>query len=178
MKFKTLDNTILRGFLFGLSLCVFAACGDDTTEEPAPAGEEEGEESPEEEACEHMVEGPSTAATAGATPDAAQDITAEHTRVDITLVDLESGEKGGSVTYEAAEEAEAAIFLNKDIPLVITDAQGNTLEIEGSAEVTLCDEVTVVHTVDMPLGVATLTFGPTTEADVSVVIEAGEHEDE
>ena len=124
-----------------------------------------------------MIEGPNTAVTAGADAASAVDATAEHTRVDITFVEVEGG-KGGVVTYAAEADGDYAIFLNADVPLTIADAGGNAVEIEATSGVDLCEEVVVKHTVEFEVGLYTLTFAGGTVDSVSAVIEAdGEHEE-
>jgi hypothetical protein len=68
-------------------------------------GEGEGEEDPFAEACEHMAEGPANAVTASLDVASLPDVSAPHTRHDVTLVDVDGGgegvDVGGSVAFAA-----------------------------------------------------------------------------
>lgn len=141
--------------------CADGGDGDDD------AGEEEDIT---EVACEHMIEGPASAHDA-TTSAPFPDVTAEHTRHDVALVDVAGG-KGGSVAYEAASETDYAVFLSVDIPIAFYDSSGAELAVEESAAVDACDEVAVQKTVELPVGTVELRLGPTTETSVSLVIEA------
>lgn len=149
-----------------LSTALLAGCGD------------EAEENIDVEGCEHLKEGPSSFVTASATTTNLSVVKDDHRRYDITLVDVTGG-KGGSVSFNAAEEADFILFTNEDVQVAIKDANGQTVEIEESAKSSSeCTEIKGRHTIPMKVGAHTLTFGPTSAATVSIVIEAGEHDHE
>ncbi len=174
-----LNKNLFLMLLMSMMTALAIGCGDDSTEDTNPGTDnEEDSEELEIEGCEHMKEGPNVGVDAGADQAAAVDATAEHTRVDITLAAIEGG-NGGFVTYEAEGEGDYVFFLDKDVPLTITDAQGTALEIEESGPVDLCTEVVIHHVVELPLGVVNIQIGPTTETTLSMVVEAGgEHDHE
>jgi hypothetical protein len=158
----------------GLVALFAVGCGEDADD----VSVEEGEESPEEEACEHMAEGPAQAVTASAVVAEAPDGTAEHTRIDVALVDV-SGTVGGFVNYEAAEDGEYVFFLNDDSAFTLRDAVGVPLASESSGPVAECGEVVVFHQYDLEVGTYIMDFEGSDETSVSVVVEAlGEHSDE
>lgn len=131
-----------------------------------------------EEGCEHMANGPSKAVTAvaaltGTVPDA----TAEHTRVDVALIDFE-GAKGGYIRYEAAETGDFAFFVDSDATVALLDDQGQPVAFEGAgAAVNECSEVALRYTAELTAGSSyRIKIGPTDATTVRLVIEhdAGE----
>jgi hypothetical protein len=147
-----------------LSTALLAACG--------------GGEAADVEACEHLKEGPASSVTASATTNGAPAVSNDHRRYDVALVDITGG-KGGTVTFAAAEAVDYILFTSADVPVAIKDANGMTVAAEASAKNSSeCTEVKGRHTVPMKVGTHTLTFGPTTETSISVVIEEAAHDDE
>ena len=142
-------------------------------------GDEEGENA-DAEGCEHLQEGPVSSVNASASTSGAPAVNNDHRRYDITLTDVTGG-KGGTVSFAAAEEAHYIIFSNADVPLAVRDANGQTVSAEESVKSSsACTEIKGRHTFPMKVGTHTITFGPTTEDSVSIVIEeeAGEHDHE
>jgi hypothetical protein len=138
----------------------------------------EEEESVDVEGCEHLKEGPATAVTATATATGAPAVKADHSRYDVTLVDVTGG-KGGTVTFAATEEGDYVLFTGTAVQVSVKDANGAAVGIEASATSSAeCTEIKGRHTIPMKVGTHTLTFGPTPQATVSIVIEAdhGDHE--
>jgi len=141
-------------------------------------GGEEEEENVDVEGCEHLQEGPSTAVTATAATAGAPAVKDDHRRYDVTLVDVTGG-KGGSVTFAAAEEGDYVLFTSADVQVAITDANGQAVAPEASVKSsTECTEIKGRHTIPMKVGTHTLTFGPTTQTSVSLVIEPAAHDHE
>ncbi|MFP2924659.1 hypothetical protein ACLESO_05465 [Pyxidicoccus sp. 3LG] len=161
-----MNKKLLAALLMSTALLA-TACGDD----------EEGEENVDVEGCEHLQEGPATPVTAtltGTPPSVSND----HRRYDITLVDGTGG-KTGSVSFAAAEATDYVIFTGADVALTVKNASGATVEIEESTKSsTQCTDIKGRHVVPMGVGTHTLTFGPTTAASVSVVIEEAAHDHE
>lgn len=129
-----------------------------------------------EHACEHMTNGPATAVTAvvnGTGPD----ISAVHTRFDITLTDTLGGKKGGYVLFTPAEHGEWAIFLDKDIPLTVVGHDGSVVTAEDDdLHLEKCAAIVAGAAYDLHEETYTLVLGPTTEETVSLVMEEGDHE--
>lgn len=125
------------------------------------------------EICEHLAEGPAASVTAAESmPPAISD---DHKRYDVTLIDVNS-QKGGSVTFASGEAGEFIFGLNKDVPLTVKDASGTTVAAEATARsVPECDAVKARYAYDLAVGTYTLTFGPTAETSVGVVVEHGAH---
>lgn len=167
-----MNRTITLTTILSLAL-LLAACGDDHDDH------DHGEESLEFELCEHMKEGPSAAVTAADDAMASlDDVSTEHTRHDITLVDM-GGMMGGFVAYQAAEAGDYVIGINdSSIPLKVWDGTMTELTIEGTAPNDECAEVQENRTVELGVGMYILEFGPTAASQVQVVIEHGSHEDE
>ncbi len=129
------------------------------------------------EACEHLQEGPATPVTATTASTGAPAVSNDHKRYDITLVDA-SGGKGGAVSFAAGEAGDYILFLGADIPMKVTDSAGGAVSFEESTKSsTVCGEVKGRHVVPLEVGTYTLTFGPTTEPAVSLVIEEAAHEE-
>lgn len=141
------------------------------------AGCAEEELTPSDEACEHAQKGPASAATASTVADStAGDVSAEHTRHDIAFVAVDGG-NGGFVQLDA-EGGELGFFLTADVPLALFDGNAAPVAIEERLEETTCPEVIVSHHVELPVGKVFLSFGPTTENGVSLLVEPlGEHTD-
>lgn len=155
---------------FTLAIIALAACGGS---DPADGGVDL-------EGCEHLIEGPSTSIDASATAVDAPAISDDHNRYDINLVD-DGGQNVGSVSFAAAETGDFVVFLGQDVPLSITDSDGAAVAIEDSATSSPeCAEIRGRHVVELEVGTYILSFGPTAESVVQVVIEhdAGEHDDE
>lgn len=159
-----MNKKLLAALLMSTALLA-TACGDD----------EEEEESADVEGCEHLQEGPAvalTATTTGTPPAVGND----HRRYDVTLVDGTGG-KTGSVSFAAAEATDYVFFTNVDVPLVIRNSSGTVVDVEehttSSAE---CADIKGRFVVPLTVGTHTLTFGPTSTATVSLVIEESSHE--
>ncbi|MDY7224848.1 hypothetical protein [Hyalangium rubrum] len=147
-----------------LSTALLIGCGDE-------------EENIDVEGCEHLKEGPSSTVNASATTTNLSQVKDDHRRYDISLVDVTGG-KGGSVSFSATEEADYVLFTGADVQVAIKDANGQTVAIEDSkTSSSECAEIKGRHTIPMKVGLHTLTFGPTPQASVSVVIEAAAHDD-
>jgi len=160
-----MKKKLLAAFLLWSAL-VSAGCGDDPSEE----------EGVDAEACEHLQKGPASAVSATLGTDAPPAIRADHRRYDITLADGPDG-KQGSVSFAASEAAEYVIYTNADVPLTLTTASGEPVEIEESASRSEgCADIKGRHVVPLTVGTFVLTFGPTAEATVSVLIEEAAHD--
>lgn len=130
------------------------------------------------EGCEHMTTGDAVAVTAVASGSATVPTTNEpHKRYAISLP-AKDGQYEGIVKYNSGEEADFVVFLDRDVPLRVFDAEAKEVEIEESASFSVaCTTIKGRHVVPMGVGEYTLFFGPTTAASVSMVIEESEHEE-
>jgi hypothetical protein len=103
-------------------------------------------------------------------------VAANHTRYDVTLVDV-SGGKGGVVTFASSKATDFAFFMNADVPLKLVDASGTEARAEStSTSSAACMEIKRKHVVPLKVGTYAVTFGPTTVDKVGVVIEEAEHD--
>lgn len=156
-----------------LSLSLFAvACGD--SEDPDHDAHSGEEESIEAEACEHMVDGPATAVTAGATEADAANTSVDdwkHKRVDVALSDDGSGGFAGYLTYEAAETAEYVFFTSGEFTVQIDGA-----DAEATNAVAECTDVQSGLVFDLEVG-EHVVFINSTSNSVSLIAEevAGDH---
>jgi hypothetical protein len=138
------------------------------------------EETVDTDACEHLKEGPASSVTASASATGAPAVSNEHRRYDISLIDVADG-KGGSVSFAVAEATGYTLFLTGEVPVNVRDANGQRIEVvasgTGSSE---CSEIKRRHLFPLGVGLHSITFGPTTESSVSlVIVESGrkpEHE--
>lgn len=152
-------KAFMKRAVIGCVVAFALACGGTTTPEP----------SPDAEACEHLKEGPATSVTAAAMNGPA--VSNDHRRYDVTLAET-NGQRGGQVTFAAAEQADHAFFLGKDIPVAFASASGGAIEPESVVKSsTECAEIKAKYIVPLEVGTYTLTFGPTTETTVGVVVE-------
>ncbi len=152
--------------------------GTDGGGPPPDAGSDAGTPGDEldEEGCEHLADGPAVSVTATATASGAPAIDADHQRYDIQLTPITGG-KGGYVTFAADDEADFVFFLGANVPVTFRDAQDQEVEPEASAtSSTTCTEIKGRYVVPLEVGMYTLSFGPTTEDQVSVVVEEAGHE--
>lgn len=127
-------------------------------------------ESTADEACEHLTDGPFVDVVASV--DTPPDVSKGHTAYRVALVDVAGG-KGGAVAYANATAGDVTIFLSRDVPVVVTGPDGSPIDAEDSLEGSACSAIAASHVFPLPVGTSTLTFGPTSETTVSVVIEAG-----
>lgn len=148
-----------------LSSALLAGCGGEKNEADV-------------EGCEHLQEGPSAAVTATAAASSAPAVSNDHKRYDITLPSGTGGNTG-SVSFAAAEASDYVFFLGADVPLKITNASGAAVAFEESATTSnQCTQIKGRHVAPLQVGTYTLTFGPTTQSSVSLVIEETAHEHE
>ncbi|MCI0572577.1 MAG: hypothetical protein L0Y66_17630 [Myxococcaceae bacterium] len=134
------------------------------------------EESVDIEGCEHLQEGPATSVAATTAATGAPAVRDDHRRYDVALADVTGG-RGGSVSFAVAEAGDYVIFLGADVPLAVTDPAGAAVEAEEHAKSsTVCTDIKSRSVFPLAqVGTYTLTFGPTTAATVSVVIEHAAH---
>ncbi len=123
-----------------------------------------------EEACEHAKTGPFKDVTATTAATDAPDATAEHTLVRVALTDVAGG-KGGVVTWASDEAGEVAVFVTRDVPLAVAKVGGAALELEATVALSACEDVPKALVFDFEIGAYTLTFGPTSETSVGIVVE-------
>lgn len=144
-------------------LALAGACGGDDPVQVSPG----------EDACEHMIEGPIQSLTAAADAGTdAPDIGEEHVRSDILLVEA-GALKGGVVDLVIPDAGEHTLYLNTDVPIAVLDGTGaEVAAVATESSVDACAEVSLGHTFDLGVGTYALTFGPTAEALVQVVVVA------
>ncbi len=129
----------------------------------------------DEEACEHLKNGPAASVTATAASSGAPAIKSDHKRYDVTFVDITGG-KGGYVTYAAAEKGDYLFFFDRAAPVKFFDGSNKEVAPERSeSSSTSCAEVMARHTVPLEVGTYSLSFGPTTETSVKIVVEQNAH---
>jgi hypothetical protein len=148
-----------------LSSALLIACGSP----PNPA---------DVEACEHLKEGPSAAVTATAATSGAPAVSNDHKRYDITLP-AGTGGNVGSVSFAVSEASDYILFTGANVPVKVTSSAGQEVAFEENATSSpQCGEVKGRYVVPLQVGTYTLTFGPTTQSTVSLVIEETDHETE
>lgn len=147
-----------------LSSALLAGCGGEKDEADV-------------EGCEHLQEGPSAAVNASASATGTLPaVSNDHKRYDITLP-AGTGGNGGSVSFAAAEATDYVFFLGSAVDLKITNASGAQVSFEESvAKSDVCAEIKGRHVAPLQVGTYTLTFGPTSQGSVSLVIEEAAHD--
>jgi hypothetical protein len=139
-----------------------------------PDGPEEG---PHDEACEHAEEGPFLDVIAAAEGETAPDVSTEHTAYRVETIAV-GDSRGGRVTFVSGEATDYNIYLSVHADIVVTDSAGAAVEIEETVhEVAKCEELAMVHTVELGVGTYVIAIGPTTAETVLVVIEEAAHDD-
>jgi hypothetical protein len=130
------------------------------------------------EGCEHLQEGPASAVNASASASGdLPDVSNDHKRYDITLP-AGSGSNVGSVEFAAADASDYVFFLGSNVTLKITSGGQEVPFEESAAKSDECTEVKGRYVAPLQVGTYTLTFGPTSESSVSLVIEETAHADE
>ncbi|MFN3201942.1 MAG: hypothetical protein ACE366_26285 [Bradymonadia bacterium] len=120
-------------------------------------------------ACDHMEGGPFTDVTLGG--DEAPDVTPPHTHYRLTLADNGDGTFGGMVHFHPQAASEYIFMLTAEVPIEITDAEGNVLSPEMSANTPeQCPAAAHVMELDFPAGMHMIRLGPAPSADVGLVI--------
>ena len=129
------------------------------------------------EGCEHLKEGPASAVTATASTSGAPAVSNDHKRYDITLP-AGTGGNVGSVSFASAKASDYVLFLGADVPVKVTGSSGDVAFEESAKASEQCTEVKGRYVVPLGVGTYTLTFGPTTQTSVSLVIEETSHDEE
>ncbi len=146
-----------------LSSALLIACGDTNVADV--------------EGCEHLQEGPGAAVTATASTSGAPAVSNDHKRYDITLP-AGTGGNVGSVSFAVSEATDYVLFLGADVPVKVASSAGAEVTFEETATRSEeCSEVKGRHVVPLQVGTYTLTFGPTSQASVSLVIEEMAHDE-
>jgi len=149
-----------------LSSALLAGCGGEKNEADV-------------EGCEHLQEGPSAAVTASASATGTlPSVSNDHKRYDITLPAGSGGSNVGSVSFAAAEASDYVFFLGSNVTLKVTNASGEVAFEESATSSTECTNVKGRFVAPLQVGTYTLTFGPTSESSVSLVIEETNHAEE
>ena len=131
------------------------------------------------EGCEHLQEGPAASVSATASASGAPAVSNDHKRYDISLPAGSGGNNVGSVSFAAAEASDYVFFLGSNVTLKVTNASGEAVTFEESAtSSTECTNVKGRYVAPLQVGTYTLTFGPTSDSSVSLVIEETAHADE
>ena len=161
-----------RSKLFSLfaacALLLFTACSSESNDDDTDVSYDAAEY--ESHGCAHLEFGPDGAATAAATADGTlPDVSANMTRIAVTLVEVEGG-NGGFAMFETMADGVHALFSNVAVDLTITDSSGAVVEpLETIAGSDLCDEIGQTIFVDLDPGMYTIEIGPTSETSVEIV---------
>ena len=140
------------------------------TPTPAPSAEEHHTNEAEQEACEHLQEGPDAPVTATADAAGAPLVAADHKRYVITLP-ASGGQRSGMVRFNSPEEVEWSFIMDRDVPLIVRDAAGNSVPIvEKLKDSKFCGEVKAHYLLVLGVGPYTLEFGPTGEESIQMVV--------
>ena len=148
--------TVLQLTTVGIS--ALFGCGDDAGSVPA------------EGACATMQDGPVdvTVASPRADDSAPEPAWWDH-RVDVTLVDIEAGVRGGYLKLDVATDEDYAFALSAEVPLSVVDVAGATF---GALRRTAggCLGIAVRLEQRIPPGIHYVELGPTEAAEVSLVV--------
>lgn len=183
MTFK-LNSRLAPAAALVLALSAYTVgCTVNTTVAPStgattsPTATEQ--EDPDAEGAEHLAEGPAKEVTAvafeatGSVPVVDND----HHRYDIALV-ASGSQKVGKVKFDSDAAGDHIFYLNADVALAIKDAEGQAVAIEETGGPIASTSIKQHYVAELGVGSYFLHFGPTAEASLSLVIEAGAHDDE
>lgn len=145
------------------------ACDDDDHDHD---DHNHGEEAVDEHACIHAEE-EGTSLTATLEAEAAPAASEDHTRYDVTLVELdaESGDLGGYISLPVGEDGDQVVFLTADIPLGIEDSEGLSLPAESDGDGSGTCSITRYYVFDLQVGTYGLFFGPTDVTELGMIVE-------
>lgn len=163
--------------LLALALLAFAATGCDSPDDHGHAAVEDHFAEAVADACTHLKNGPAKAHTLTKDAGGAPDLTIEHNRLDLTFVDVGSGQ-GGVGTWKSGEATDYVLLMSADVAVKITDSTGAEVKPEESLPTPSgCPEAAIAHKVEFAVGTYTLTFGPGTDTGVKAIISevGGEH---
>jgi hypothetical protein len=140
-----------------LFIVFLAACG-------APPSEADVD------ACEHLRK-TGRALTVSASESGAPALRVDHQRNDMTLVGLSMGH-GGFASVSLVEGQVLSVYIDRDIPLKVTNSSGVAVEFKKIEKTTsACSEVKAKYTMDLKPGTYLFNFGPTRETTVRLVLE-------
>lgn len=150
----------------GLLALGLAACDSDDHDHASTT--------PEAEACEHLAGSVSKAVSALADADAAAlpDVSAAHTRFDISLPADASGTYAGYVKFLAPAKGDYLLVANAAVPLQVIDSAGVAVAPSSTSSTGACSAV--ASQLVLPLGVASyrVKIGPHSKASVGLLFEA------
>jgi hypothetical protein len=145
-----------------LSSALLAGCGGEKNEADV-------------EGCEHLQQGPGAAVTASASATGTLPaVSNDHKRYDISLT-AGTGGNVGSVSFAVAEASDYVFFLGSNVTLKVTNGSGEVAFEESATSSTECTNIKGRYVAPLSVGTYTLTFGPTSESSVSLVIEETDH---
>ena len=166
--------------LFPLAILAASACTPTAAPTPgASAGPSAGPTAStalavDAEGCEHMQEGPSQAVEANLPSMSRTPATIKpgHQRWDVSLL-AEGGARQGTLTLENDKAGDVAIYLNKDLPLVLRQSgQADPVPFKSVVKaVDACTAVKARYVATLGVGVYWVDLGPHTEASVNMVVE-------
>ncbi|MCA9539391.1 MAG: hypothetical protein KC620_10920 [Myxococcales bacterium] len=153
----------MRCLMACLAISFCLACGDDDASDAADAAPVDQVA----EGCKHLEYGPNVEVNA----DPAEDtmIMTVHQRYDLTLA---SGADGnvGRLTFHS-EGGEHYLFLDRDVPLALTDSTGATVEpMHVHHMPASCAQAATVMHVMFPQGMYVFDFGPTSETMLQMAV--------
>jgi hypothetical protein len=156
----------VRSCLLLASLSLLPACGAHSLEQI------------EAEACEHLEEGPFEPLVATADPDSAPTGDQTHVSYELTLLPDEGGSFGGFVAFESAEGGEHYVFSDAEVELSFSNggALAVTSKCEGSPCSETCGLIARRYQLDLPPGRTIIEVRGASTAQVSLLVEAGEHD--
>ncbi|MBC7544859.1 MAG: hypothetical protein H7338_19210 [Candidatus Sericytochromatia bacterium] len=157
----------------GLTACTGTTPAVSASPRPSPSGAAASAKPPltaaalDTDACEHFDKGPAAPVVATATAAAGPLVSKAHTRFDITL---SAGNQASYVRYASSKAGDMVFYLNKPVPLAVTDDAGKVVTPSRSAtSVGPCGTIQARHQVNLGVGTYTLKLGPTAETAAQFV---------
>ncbi len=156
----------VRSCVLLASLSLLPACGAHGLEEI------------EAEACEHLEEGPFEPLVATADAESAPTGDQTHVSYEVTLLPDEGGSFGGFVAFESAEGGEYYVFSDAEVELSFWSGASIPVlsECEGSPCSETCGLIARRYQLELPSGRTIIELRGASTAEVSLLVEAGEHD--
>ncbi len=161
--------------LFRATFVIALAATTAGCEEHQHHAEGHEHEEPNAAACSHLEKGPAVAITAAATSSKdAPRIDNNHSRYDVTLVDVAGG-KGGFVSIAARKATDYIIFADQPVRLTVMKANQEVAAESSQPSIPECTTVKGRHA--YPLGIDTYEIGISgaTSNKVSLIVEVDDH---
>lgn len=120
--------------------------------------------------CDQLANGPQRQVAAVDGPEGAPGVNKDGTAFRIALIERD-GEYWGQVAYKADERGNFAMGLSHDVPMRITNPEGEEVTLKNKVTGSSCPELAARYTAKLGLRTYTIEFGPTDVPEIGFVSE-------